>query len=452
MKKTESIIFIAVTIIMISIPGIFTNIKPDQQSKMDNRMLQEFPEMGSDEFQEEVEQYLSDRIGLRENMITFYQNLCSNIFHKLVHPLFIDGQDGHVMVDYDLISFQHLDVDPAYVENFSEYLESLQNFCESMGSEFVFFLCTNKETIYPEYFPKGYHIKEQPNRSDQILEALTEKEVSFIYPKEIFFELKNKEPLYNKKYDVAHWNDTGSFYGNREIISYIHKSFPNVDELEKDEFKITEDIQPYLPNSYFKINEKVPEYTLKEEQSVEKSEVFSEMVLTAPKIYYKYYKNQENQALPRILIFGDSYFEHTARFYLNRSSELMLLHSDNMVDAEYYISLFQPDIVITEFVERVLQIPHAIDNDRIAKRFPSSVHEEKIHEGIQITSYHTESEEFISVYGIYNDLKDSEEEMVLKAVVNQKEYYANRNGNTFCFTFRREDFVRDHQIDFYKCF
>lgn len=452
MKKIESIVFIAVTIIMISIPGILTNIKPDQKSKMDNRMLQEFPELESDEFQKDVELYLSDRIGLRENMITFYQNLCSNVFHKLVHPLYIDGKDGHVMVDYDLVTFQHLDVDPAYIENFSEYLESLQSFCESMGSEFVFFLCTNKETIYPEYFPQGYHIKEQPSRSDQILEALTDKEVSFIYPKEIFLELKNKELLYNKKYDAAHWNDTGSFYGNREIISYINKSFPDVDELEKDEFKIAEGIQPYLPNSYFKINEKVPEYTLKEQKSVEESEVFSEIVLAAPELYHQYYKNKENQELPRILIFGDSYFEYVARFYLNRSSELLLIHSDNMVDAEYYISLFQPDIVITEFVERVLQIPHAIDNERIAKRFPPFAHEEEIQEGIQISSYHTESEEFISVYGSYTDLEDSEQEMVLKAVVNQKEYYANCNGDTFCFTFRREDFVNDHQIDFYKCF
>lgn len=447
MKKTESIIFIIVVLIMISIPGIFTNIKPNQTSKMDNRMLQEFPSMDDEEFQEDVELYLSDRVGFREKLITLYQILCDKAFSKLVYPLYVYGKDGHIMMDYDLTTFQHADIDGNYVENLGEYLKSLQDFCGSMGSEFLFFLCPNKETIYPEYFPDGYFVKDQPNRSDRIVETLTEKEVPFIFPREIFMELKNEELLYNQKYDAAHWNDTGCFYGNQEIIRYLNKRFPAMGELRKDEFHINENVQKYLKNSYFRIDEKVPDYILKKADSAEEPEAFTQIALTAPQLYHQYDRNLENQELPRILIFGDSYFEYVSKFYLNHSSELMLLHSDNMKNAEYYISLFQPDIVIVEFVERVLQVPNAIDDERIAKRFPTCVHEEKIGQGIQVDSYNTRGEKFISVYGSFGDSDLS----MFKAVINEKPYYAKCDGNTFCFTFKREDLSEDDKIDFYKC-
>lgn len=449
MKKNESIIFIAVVLIVISIPGVFTNTQPNQTSQMDNRMLQEFPGSESEEFQKDVELYLSDRVGFRENLITLYQILCDKVFSKLVYPLYEYGKDGHVMMNYDLTTYQHADVDQDYVENLGEYLKSLEDFCGNMGSEFLFFLCPNKESIYSEYFPDGYLVKDQPNRSDRIVEALTEKKVPFIFPRELFIELKHEELLYNRKYDAAHWNDTGCFYGNREIINYFNKSFPTMGELRKDEFQINEVVQKYLKNSYFRIDEKVPDYTLKKADSIEEPDTFSQIDLTAPQLHHQYYRNTENQELPRILIFGDSYFEYVSKFYVNHSSELLLLHSDNMKNAEYYISLFQPDIVIAEFVERVLQVPNAIDNERIAKRFPAGVHEEKIEQGIQIESYNTKGEEFISIYG---SIDDCDQEMMLKAVVNEKSYYAKCDGNTFCFTFQKEDLSESNGIDFYKCF
>lgn len=448
MKKIESFIFLGVVLAMLSIPGIFTNIEPNQSSKMDNRMLQEFPDRDSEEFRENVELYLSDRVGFREELITFYQTFCDKVFSKLVHPLYVYGKEGHVMMNHDLTTFQHADVDQNYVENLGDYLKSLQDFCGSLGSEFLFFLCPNKESVYPEYFPNGYFVKDQPNRSDRIVENLMEKKVPFIFPRELFIELKKEELLYNRKYDTAHWNDTGCFYGSQEIIHYLNKSFPATGELSKNEFSVNEKLQQYLKNSYFRIDERVPDYSLKKTDSIEESEVFVQISLTAPQLYHEYYRNIGNQELPRILIFGDSYFEYVSKFYLNHSSELLLLHTDNMKNAEYYISLFQPDIVIVEFVERVLQVPNAIDDERIAKRFPPYAHEEKIEQGIQIDSYNTRGEKFISVYG---SLDGSDQETRLKAVVNEKSYYAKCDGNTFCFTFKREDFSEYNRIDFYEC-
>lgn len=452
MKKMESIIFITITAIMISLPALLTNTKPNQISEMDNRMLQEYPEDLTSEYPQEIEAYLEDRIGFRENMITLYQNLSDTIFHKLEHPLYMYGKEGHIMTNWDLVTYQHLDVDQNYVTNLAACLKSLQDFCKDQKCEFLFFLCPNKETIYPEFFPDGYNVKNQPNRSDLLVDELTEKEVSYIYPRELFMELKDKELLYNVKYDAGHWNDRGCYYGNREIISFFNTRFPGMGLLSEEEFYTEEITEQYLINSYFEINEKVPAYTLKESMWTEKSDVFDHILLTVPTREHQYYKNMANSAMPRVLIFCDSYFGDAAKFYANHSSELMLMHHRNMDNAEYYITLFQPDIVIVEVVERGLQeATSGVDDARALKRFHTDSYQEEITDRIRILSIDVESDDFVTIHGMITDMEGVEEEAKLKAVLGQREYYAWRDGNIFAFTFRKQDLNTDVQIRFYKC-
>lgn len=373
-KKISSYLFLIVTAAMLLIPGITMNTKPNQSSEFDNRMLQEFPSLHIGGLRKNIEGYLSDRVGFREEMLTFNQVLCDKVFRLLVHPSYMYGKDGYVMTNWDLRTYQHLDVDMGFVENFTEYLKSLQCFCEEKGSKFLFFLCPNKETIYPEYFPDGYNIKEQPNRSDIIVEQLKEKDIPFLYLRDYFLELKKDRQLYNVKYDAGHWNDNGNFYGNKEIIRYLNREIPVMGELELEEFEVSETVQKYLPNSHFRIDERVPLYTLRSTEATELPGKFEDIKIVAPDMYHKYFRNLGHSDMPKILIFGDSYFSSSWRFYLNHSSELMLLHSHNMVEAEYYISTFEPDIVIFEAVERVLQYRGFIDNERVEKRFESEIY------------------------------------------------------------------------------
>lgn len=453
MKKVESVIFITITAMMVSLPALLTNTKSNQISEMDNRMLQEFPQALTMEYPQEIEVYLEDRIGFREQMITLYQNLSDTMFQKLEHPLYMYGKEGHVMTNWDLVTYQHLDADHNYVTNMAEYLKSFRDFCENEECQFLFFLCPNKETIYPEFFPDGYNVKDQPSRSDLLIDELTEKEVPFIYPRELFIELKNKEQLYNEKYDAGHWNDRGCYYGNREIIRYLNTQFPNVGLLSEEEFDLVEITKKYLINSYFEINERIPAYMLKETAWTEQQDVFDHILLTVPTREHQYYKTMSNTTMPRILIFCDSFFGDAAKFYANHSSELMLMHHMNMDNAEYYITLFQPDIVIVEVAERGLQeSTSGIDDERVKKRFTTESRQEEITDKIKIISIDVGSDEFVTFHGMITDTEGVEEGAKLKAVLGQEEYYAWRDGDTFVFTFRRRDLNPDVQIRFYKCF
>ncbi len=264
-----------------------------------------------------------------------------------------------------------MDVSETYINNLVENLKSLKNFCKEQGSEFLFYLCSNKETIYPEFCPDGYHVNEQPNRSERILEKLADNGVLFLYPKNLFMELKNTEQIYNKKYDAGHWNMRGSFYGQKEVVSYFNKLFPKMKNLEETEFSISENKMEYLINSHFRIDEQVPLYQIKETSAVEDFTIFENVILGDMNMYHFHYKSDapDDAEKPKILIYGDSYFQTVAPFYFNHCSELLLLHSHNMVNADYHISTYQPDIVIFEAVERVLQQARYIDDARVSRRF-----------------------------------------------------------------------------------
>lgn len=465
MKKIGMMVFLAITSVMILIPGLTMNRASGQASEFDNRMLYEFPAVRAGGFRKGLELYLSDRIRFREEMITVYQNFCNSVFRELEHPAYIKGKEGHVMVDWDLRTYQHLDVDENYVKNLTEYLKSLRDFCKSRGCDFLFFLSPNKETIYPEYYPDGYNVKAQPNRSDRIVEELTKAGVTFVDPRSRFSALKQELDLYNKKYDAGHWNDNGCFYGSQEIIKKLRSKYPAIGELRKEEFNIKYEIKEYLPRSHFTINEQVPFYELKECDSVQDKEIFSQ--LAPPENYHYFYKNMapKSENMPKILIFGDSYFQDAAKFYRNHSSELTLLHSHNLENAEYYISVFQPDIVIVEAVERVLQVTDYMDDTRVEKRFYSvkQFHAGKVwdsgnlevkeadslyfHENIVIIQEDYQNQRFVTFNGNLGDKKS----IMLSAMINKKEYFPNYDSETgdFSFSFRTNDLLDDKSIIFY---
>ena len=464
MNKISKILFVLGSALILIIPTLTTNIKPEQMSTFDNRALQEFPPLNDKNFRRSVEKYTSDRVGLRNEMITAYQYYCAALFHKLVHPSYVYGKGKHIIAPWDLVSFQHLDVSEEYLTMYTDYVENLQKFCNQKNMGFLYVLIPNKETIYPEAFPDGYNVKDQPGRTELILDLLDKKSVENITPIDLFNSLKNDHLLYNVKYDTGHWNDTGAFYGHQMIIDHISEKYPEAGHLSLDEFELTQTKAEYLAASYFRVNEMVPDYELKETDSVLCDEVFDQIAVSSPNQYHYYYKNEAlaRSGAPKVMIFGDSYLRYGYKFYLNHCSELVMLHAEFMPNAEYYISLFQPDFVIYEAVERALQGDW--DKFKAGKAFyslndlPESAaetgtpysEEVLLNADLKYLKHECEKKDFVSVSGSLNDLSEDPSQIkALIASLNGKECYANLDNTSYTFTFRKEDLKNSNDISFY---
>ena len=75
-QKLTDILFLLVAIAIIVIPLTTMNLKPNQISTTENRNLTELPTFsnGITPFMSEMNNYVNDRIGLRDDMMQIYNN------------------------------------------------------------------------------------------------------------------------------------------------------------------------------------------------------------------------------------------------------------------------------------------------------------------------------------------------------------------------------------------
>ena len=355
MKSGIGRLFVIIFFVLLFLPMLLANYSKNVSSEIDNKRLTEFPQFGQEGFNDRLEQYVEDRVGLRVPAITLYQYLCDRLFHVLVHPAYMYGKGNEVYSPVDMTAYQNLDVEDKYIESVSDYLTGLADLCGDSNAEMIFFMCPNKESVYYENFPEGYNIKDQPDRSDRIVEELTEKGIHCVFPRDTYKKQRENILLYNHKYDVLHWNDTGCFYGMKELINEEKKLGYSVGELTAEEFDISEKTEKYLDQSRFIINDAVPDYKLRDDDITDNKEMLLEKYDFTDRNQYSYYFiNSDHKERPRVFVIGDSYFGNSVASdsLKKHSSELLMVHIRNMDHIKEYITDFHPDVVVIEAVER----------------------------------------------------------------------------------------------------
>jgi len=462
----EKKIFLIIVSVMILLPGCFTQFGREKVSDIDNRMLVNFDAAEGDTIFCKIDAVLEDRVGFREELITINETVTDALFHKLVHPLYIYGKEGHLFTEWDLSVYQHKDPIPCYAEDFAGYLKSVDDYCKSIGTEFIFFMPPDKETIYPEFFPDGYNIKDQKNRTELIMDELDTIGLDYIYPKDIFLSIKNKELLYNRIYDVGHWNDTGLFYGCRELFSHLHNKDGNIEEIKSSDFEIGNQTEKYLPQSMEYKPDTVPVYTSKKEPIINNANDFYGSEIKLAHTEYKFHgKNAIDSRKPRILVVEDSFFgqREAYKYFYDNCSELFMIHAMNLTDLEYYLSVIKPDIFILECCERGPETGGVYGSDHLKKRLYTEGVDNSDMRIIECPAeklglnnsyfFRGDNSEFASINGRYSE--DIKMPSMLMAKVNGEIYFAhdddyfNNEKRNITFTFRTKDLLDLNDIRYY---
>ncbi len=345
MKKIN-IIKIIVFISIILVPILTFNVKKNQVSEIDNRVLIDIEDISkSEDLTNGIENFIEDRIGLRSNMVDLYTKSMDILFDEMVHPNYQYGQDGYVFSKVLENEFQ-----PEFQEIFANFIKNFQDYCESRGIGFLYAVEPSKEIIYSEYLPKGYNYKNE--NLEYFLKLLIDNNVNFTNNVYNLLKYKDQALLYDKEYDARHWNETGAIIGISEILKDLNYIDNKIGVFDISVFEANEKINNVLPNSNFKINEKTTTYNLINDSLESISDFNNEIKLDSNYHNFNYYKNKFNKEGPRILIFAGSYFNDKEKFLINNFSEVIKIHNyRNVVDYEYYINIFNPDIVLFESTE-----------------------------------------------------------------------------------------------------
>lgn len=355
-KAIYNFIFILIFMAMIIVPTLLMDHEKYKSSDIDNKTLTEWPGFSFDsETIRTIEDYVDDRIGFRSEAIYEYTKLSNDIFNVMVHPLFMYGEEGHIYYkDPDYIAaYQRLNTDTDYMDKFVKYLEETNDYLESRNIKFLYFLAPDKKSIYPEYFPKSIHVKED---NSSVIEYMTKKlegsDIEYVIPYEELKKAKETQVIYNKKYDATHWNEFGSMIGQKLLDEHVQSWFEDVRPLSEDDYTLTFEKRTNLDQSDFPIDDDVPVYNLITDTSQDAGAYLASSIKLSVPTFYAHYMNPEVTNGKRLVIFTDSYFATYSKFYKNRFSEVYYIHRQNYMYLQYIVNLLFPDAVIFETAER----------------------------------------------------------------------------------------------------
>lgn len=363
-EKTSRIIFIVLFAVMLTIPLLTVNREVGKVSEAENRRLAEPAQIHNEDgtlnenFTADFETWINDNIGLRSKMVIQNARIQYHLFNVLSNNSdTILGPKGefNYAPEWIINSYQHLDLkDEGSLFTIAYGFQCAKDYLDSKGIQFYYFQCWDKQSIYPEYFPKTIIQYGDVSRTDQNIAALTEQtNVDVISPKAALIEAKSQYDTYSKWGDATHWTQRGAYIGYRMLMEEINLNSDNryriLDEADYD-ITVTDQgrtqfggihKEDYLEN--FAIREPKAYLTDEEPAWLSESAYRSRLI----------YQNDSVDNEDTLLIIGDSYFDNFLYDDLAESfHRTVLLWGDYCNDFVQMIDYYNPAIVIVENAER----------------------------------------------------------------------------------------------------
>lgn len=345
-KKLFTLLFFTVLLL----PFLFMNHERDFASDLDNRYLTKLNiTRDIDELTKNNSSYFQDRVGFRKESAQMFSLLNDKLFHTISTPLYEYGKD-----DYIFATNQGLSFDEKYMESFVRFLEKMDQYTQNRNIDFYFMLNPTKTRIYQDFLDNGRIVKFP--KENYLIKNLNNRNIRFINTE---IDLLNSQyPTFNKKYDPNHWNNYGALVATNQLLEAIQLEHPDVHPNDSSDYSVYSKIESFLPESVFRIDESVNYLIHKEYHSLEHVDLANELLVDPSFHYITYTLNKSAQNSKRALVFRGSYYITDSmedKFISPAFIETLFVHNyANILNYEYYMNVFQPDIVIFETVEYTL--------------------------------------------------------------------------------------------------
>jgi alginate O-acetyltransferase complex protein AlgJ len=352
-------------VLFISFPILnkFIPILPDITGN-ENRQLFSFPGFKKDSlelFSGRLENYLSDRISIRNRFIELYNQLNIFIFHSSPTNIkaFV-GKDGHYfLAGEELRAYNgNKSLAPDQLLQLKIKLLERKKLVESYGAKLFIAIVPIKATIYSDKMP-GHIIKsEKGSMGQQVLSFLQKENLEVIDLYAPLIEARKKADTYFKTDN--HWNDWGAAVAADAVLLEVKKYFKNVATLELNR-KLNE--EPVLPGNIARmlsIEKQCKELNYLPGMSLQnKTESLNKY--TCPKDFaycneFQLMRTTGNDSLPNALIIRDSFGERFFPYFAEQCNKCVAIYDAWHYGAnEEIIKGEKPDIVLYLILESNLE-------------------------------------------------------------------------------------------------
>lgn len=376
LKKIIPISFIVLFAAALVIPntGLYRGEKNARLiAQTENRKITPRPtqSLKSKEFYTQFEKWYQDRLRYRDKAIKRWSEFNLKI-GVLVHPKIFQSNNGWLF-DKDMIITNFADA-----ENKVKSIKQLQDFCNSHGKNFIFFIPPSKETMYKEFFPADIQNSFQKpdvflNQGDNLFKKYNINYLTIT--KDLEEEkLKTSQKLYIPA--DSHWNYYGASFGVNKLLQKIavENNIKSYNGLKFDGTFV--DItypSDYLTMLGFESNNekgKMP-WSKKYTEEIYSVDCYNGKIQKvgsrlANINYWKsthngevVLKNKQLESDLKILVLSDSYTTFMAPYLAQFAKETVITHYNGYAekkvktDMNYLMNKYNPDVVILEIVDRI---------------------------------------------------------------------------------------------------
>ena len=366
------IIFLVICTLILFLP--MSHISDAKKSDTENRNLASWKPFINKKgeinynFGKDCDKWFSDRFNLRQNFIDLYDELrfISSGRYYEAPTMLLDKVSGFCYRKAYNATQMYLKRNLFSTEDLSSIqknLNELNSYCKKHGVKLYIVLSPDKESVYPEYYPKYYLPQKGQSRYDQLLEILYKMDdLSVITTKENL--ILNKENLNVFFKTDTHLNYDGAFIEYRTITSALQKDFKAIAPLGIDDISLVnykyngDSLTLRSENIVKKYEDHVNYYKIKSPNA----KLMNTILFSGfpdDKIFE--YKNAKSKNNLKLVLIGDS-FQLRVRHLLAESFSTYKYAffgggRNFLLNDKIKNSLFaeKPDILIIETTERFLQ-------------------------------------------------------------------------------------------------
>lgn len=355
--------FIFIFLLMLALPLVFIDLSSNRVSVKENRMLAERPKLADIKthpvkFIRDFDAWYKDSTGFREQLLAIYDvffknKIDNNIRYTDGQYVYLIGENNHHFFAFSgdlILKYQGKPVlSDEQLQDMAGKFQMVKKYLESRGIPLVIMFCADKESIYPEYYPKSIIRGQEPIQLDVITNFIKEHTNADVFNiRRALLAEKDNYTLYPvSSGDLAHYNEIAAFFAYRELMKHINIYFPKIIPFELNDIEIN-------------YNKSTPAVSIKVEKTYKELDpsFFNDVELVRPFKWENTVFENTKPDLPVILFFRDSYsLEHFfGKYIAQQFGRAIFIHYYNLEHFKEYIDKYKPDIVVFESSEALLNV------------------------------------------------------------------------------------------------
>lgn len=289
----------------------------------------------------------------RMDLINLYTSFRLGTGDRIYNNVVV-GKNGWLFFtgEVSILDYQNTGaIKPGRLARLQRNLDRLNRDLKEKGITLLVIVPPNKSTIYPQNMPEQIPVIGAQSRLDQFLEYMQLNGNTHILDlRPALIEASQSQAVYYKT--DTHWNDIGAYYGYVETMSALTADYPVLAPRPLSDFKYTHtgDSVHDLPLSMGLSNYTEEDWLLLPNFEIQLSE---EKDALRDGRFIRTVTNA-NGELPRLLVFGDSFYGTLGRFiepHFSRVKFIPFTPIDGIWSLDW-VEQEDPDIVIIEIAER----------------------------------------------------------------------------------------------------